>query len=229
MMLNRINRKHAARSIKTYAHRFIYGNHDYGDFRQQLQRKGAYAVTSIVVRLDEPAYTEKDLERFVTEFYRYAPLYMNLKSLHIDAPYSAIKGQMLMELMQVESCFNDLRIDSWTFHSPLEEQWKGVPLQKIKLNMCDGIVFPFAFNNMLTGLCQHQNAIKHIDLVNLSPHSIEVNRKLLPSRAFVNVHGLTMINNINKDILFFFFFFFILVFLCFRIIKSHYKINKTIK
>ena len=202
MMMNRLKHKNTAhkRSVKTYAHRFIYGNNDHGSFKRQLNLKGTYAVTSLIVRLDEPAYTEKDLERFIAEFHRYAPLYMNLTSLHIDAPYSAVKGQQIMDLMQVESCFNDLRIDSWTFHSPLEEQWKGTPLHKIKVNMRDGVAFPFAFTSMLTGLCQHQSSVKHIDLENLSPHPIEVSRKLMPPRAFIHLRGLTM----SEDKLFFF-------------------------
>jgi hypothetical protein len=180
------------RSVKTHAHRFIYGHHDsfHGDYCKQLTRKGAYAITSLTVRLDDPKYTEKDVDVFLEEFVDACPLYINLKQLHLDAPYAALKGNTIGNLMQIESCHTELRLDIWTFHSPIDDQWKGHILHKVRVALNDGIAFPHAFPHILTGLAKHQSYLKYVHLKNQSPHRLVISKRLLPQRAFADIHDI---------------------------------------
>lgn len=183
---------------KTNAYRFIYGKHDspHGDeFKRQLQRNGSYAVTNLTLRLEDPEYTEHDLDCFIDSFSIVCPLYMNLKHLHIAAPYSVIKGATIENLMQLDSCFNDLHLDAWTFHSPIDDQWKGNQLEKLEITLRDGIAFPYAFPHILNGMSKHQASLKTVHLSNKSPHRLLVNKHLLPSRAYAHVHGIQLEEN----------------------------------
>lgn len=196
-MFSNAPRVHRRGSVRAHADRFIYGKRDsvLGDFERQLKRKGSYAVTSLIVRLNDPNYTEKDVDLFVESFSKVHPLYMNLKQVHIDAPYSAIRGETIANIMNIDSCFNELRLDTWTFHSPCDDQWQGAQLDSLRVTLSDGVAFPYAFPLLLSGLSKHQASLKNLCLINESPHNLTVNKRLLPPRAFADIRGIEVVED----------------------------------
>ena len=180
------------RQVTANAYRFIYGDRDC--YSQQLKKNGAFAVNSLVLQLNEPAYNEVDVGKFLDAFSKAVPLYMNLKELHIEAPYAALKGNMIRDTMSMDSCFTVLHIRSWTFHSASEDQWKSdnIQLENLQIHLGDGITFPSAFKDILLGLSSHQPGLKQFHLKNGSPHNIVVNRSSIPPRTFIHSDGVVI-------------------------------------
>lgn len=172
------------RCLRTNAIRFI-GSRDHLRVEKQLSSEGLYAITSLIVTFDDPNSKEDQLYSFLKEFSNLSPSYINLKRLSLNVPYMVVKGDIIADIMRLDTFMNELELDAWAFHTPVENQWESenIFLEKLKINMNDGCAFPSSFSDILTGLKCHQSSIKQLIMTNQSPHVININKRLLPAKA----------------------------------------------
>jgi hypothetical protein len=154
------------------------------NLRASLSRTGAYAITDLVVRLDQPDVLETDFRQAVTQVAETLPRYLNLRSLHIKAPFAALDGQLLSNILSINAPFEELDLDIWAFYSPCSSMWNNVKKKKLRrlcVTLNDGMAFPSSCADLLSGLRQAQNReMDYFNITNATPHPISVPRALLP-------------------------------------------------
>lgn len=158
--------------------------HRLQNLRAYVSMPGAYAITDLVVHIDKPDVLETDFQQVVVQLAATLPRYLNLRSLHIKAPFAALDGELLKNIVSINAPFDELELDIWAFYSPCSTMWDGVKrrrLNKLSLTLNDGMAFPSSCTDMLSGLRQAQDRdMEFCRITNATPHPVSIPRALLP-------------------------------------------------
>lgn len=180
----RVNvQRRVCKSVKCESYKVVtsYGADKLTTICKKLHDPGAYAITTLILNLKNPCIMEKDISQVTNELQLALPKYINLRKLAFYAPYAALDGSHLETLLNMGSPYTELELEMWTFHSPDKDMWSGRGLSLLYLEVNDGIAFPYAINNVLIGLKEHQaESLDKLVITNNTPHTVYIPYDILP-------------------------------------------------
>lgn len=188
-----LNRAHI-KPMCTY--RFIVYDKQSRCIRKQLTEPGCYAVTHLIANFGSIVYQERDIEKMMSELEQTNTQFINLRKMAIKSPYAAYDANIIKSILTINGPYNELDMELWTFHSPIHDMWESEKqLVSLSITFNDGIAFPNAMSDILTGLATSQPTLKELQLINNTPHKIVINKNMLPKQAHVYTTRVTIIEN----------------------------------
>jgi hypothetical protein len=131
------------------------------------------AVNTIHVLMGK--YTEEEsVIEFIDAFQQVSKNYYNLKKIIINTPGIIYDGDMMFRLLNTSTTANELEIDMFAFHSPLDtNMWipcdDGMSLRQFSATFTDGLAYPNSATQLFSGIHVH-SSLKSFEIWNNSPH-----------------------------------------------------------
>lgn len=160
---------------------YIFYRGDVNTIKKELyEYKGAYATNSLYVYFNKPEYDEDSVRQFIKEFKSSCNRYYNLKTLCIDAPFSIFDGEMLEDIITVDSSYTNLYMHMFSVIKPKQIRHTSVTKNKsfenLSVYITDGMAYPNSGNDFLDSISE-LDTIKNIVMTNHSPHEPSLKRK----------------------------------------------------
>lgn len=144
--------------------------------------QNAYATNTLFISSTNLTSMEDEnfLETFIDDFKQVYQKYYNLNNITIYLPSAIISGSMLKDLLDIPATYTELKLNVFSFHSPVPGVWESCSPKIKKLDICftDGIAYPHAGTEILYGM-DKLHSLKSLSISNNSPHCPDL---IMPSR-----------------------------------------------